>query len=152
MTTLRLAARSARSDWPRCPPVYQPAGSQDIILFGSTRPLADRRFGPDLLLPSAPRTGDPGRKITRKPGDRGGGRPMLHRREFIQASAGAIAAVGLPGAARAAALVTIDAQVHCYERNRPERPWAGTLVGPAEITGDQMVVAMDAVGADGAVL
>src|SRR5258708_19742873 len=77
---------------------------------------------------------------------------MLHRREFIRASAGAIAAVGLPGAARAAAPVTIDAQVHCYERNRPERPWAGTLVGPAEITGDQMAVAMDAVGVDGAVL
>src|ERR1700693_5891062 len=77
---------------------------------------------------------------------------MLHRREFMQASAGAIAAVGLPGAARAAAWKTIDAQVHCYERNRPERPWAGTLVGPDEMTGDQMVAAMDAVGVDGAVL
>jgi hypothetical protein len=41
---------------------------------------------------------------------------MLHRREFMQASAGAIAAVGLPGAARAAAWKTIDAQVHCYEQ------------------------------------
>src|SRR5882672_9913351 len=77
---------------------------------------------------------------------------MLHRREFIQASAGAIAAVGLPGAARAAAWKTIDAQVHCYERNRPERPWAGTLTGPDEVTGDQMVAAMDAVGVDGAIL
>jgi hypothetical protein len=61
---------------------------------------------------------------------------MLHRLEFMQASAGAIAAVGLPGAARAAAWKTIDAQVHSYERNRPERPWAGTLVGPDEMTGD----------------
>ena len=46
----------------------------------------------------------------------------------------------------------IDCQVHAYERNRPERPWAGTLVGPAEVTGDDMVAAMDAVGVDGALL
>jgi hypothetical protein len=50
----------------------------------------------------------------------------LHRREFIQASAaaGAITAVGVPGGARAAAPMTIDAQVHAYERNHPGRPWA----------------------------
>jgi L-fuconolactonase len=47
---------------------------------------------------------------------------------------------------------TIDSQVHAYERNHPGRPWAGTLVGPAEMTGNQMVAAMDAVGVDGAVL
>ncbi len=47
---------------------------------------------------------------------------------------------------------TIDSQVHAYERNHPGRPWAGTLHGPAEVTGDQMVAAMDAVGVDGAVL
>jgi L-fuconolactonase len=47
---------------------------------------------------------------------------------------------------------TLDAQVHAYERNHPGRPWAGVLHGPAEVTGDQMVVAMDAVGVDGAVL
>src|SRR3982074_3831477 len=47
---------------------------------------------------------------------------------------------------------TIDVQVHAYERNRPGRPWLGTLQGPAEVTGDQMVAAMDAVGVDGAVL
>ena len=34
----------------------------------------------------------------------------------------------------------------------PARPWAGTLRGPAEVTGDQMVAAMDAVGVDGALL
>jgi L-fuconolactonase len=45
-----------------------------------------------------------------------------------------------------------DAQVHAYERNHPGRPWVGTLYGPAEVTGDQMVAAMDAVGVDGAVL
>jgi predicted TIM-barrel fold metal-dependent hydrolase len=45
-----------------------------------------------------------------------------------------------------------DAQVHAYERNHPGRPWVGTLHGPAEVTGDQMVAAMDAVGVEGAVL
>ena len=47
---------------------------------------------------------------------------------------------------------TIDCQVHCYERNRPERPWQGRLEGPEEVTGDDMVAAMDAVGVDGAIL
>ena len=49
-------------------------------------------------------------------------------------------------------MVTIDAQVHAYERNHPGRPWAGVLHGPAEVTGDDMVAAMDAVGVDGALL
>ena len=48
--------------------------------------------------------------------------------------------------------LTIDSQVHAYERDRPERPWAGTLQGPAEVTGDDMVASMDAVGVDGALL
>ncbi len=47
---------------------------------------------------------------------------------------------------------TIDSQVHAYERNRPERPWSGFLQGPDEVTGDDMVTAMDAVGVDGALL
>lgn len=47
---------------------------------------------------------------------------------------------------------TIDSQVHAYERNRPERPWVGFLTGPDEVTGDDMVAAMDAVGVDGALL
>src|SRR3974390_539690 len=46
----------------------------------------------------------------------------------------------------------LDAQVHAYERNHPGRPWVGTLYGPTEVTGDQMVAAMDAVGVDGAIL
>lgn len=49
-------------------------------------------------------------------------------------------------------MTTLDAQVHAYERNHPGRPWLGTLHGPAEVTGDQMVAAMDAVGVDGALL
>ena len=47
---------------------------------------------------------------------------------------------------------TIDSQVHAFERNRPERPWIGFLTGPDEVTGGDMVAAMDAVGVDGAVL
>jgi L-fuconolactonase len=49
-------------------------------------------------------------------------------------------------------MLTIDSQVHAYERTHPGRPWVGTLAGPREATGDQMVAAMDAVGVDGAVL
>src|SRR5437868_15239065 len=49
-------------------------------------------------------------------------------------------------------MVTIDSQVHAYERNHPGRPWAGFLHGPAQVTGDDMVAAMDAVGVDGALL
>lgn len=46
----------------------------------------------------------------------------------------------------------IDAQVHCYERNHPGRPWVAVLHGPPEVTGDDMIKAMDAVGVDGALL
>jgi L-fuconolactonase len=46
----------------------------------------------------------------------------------------------------------IDAQVHCYERDHPGRPWAAKLHGEAEVTGDEMIKAMDAVGVDAAVL
>lgn len=46
----------------------------------------------------------------------------------------------------------IDCQVHCYERDHPDRPWVGHLAGPPEVTGDDMVAHMDAVGVDGALL
>ena len=46
----------------------------------------------------------------------------------------------------------VDSQVHAFERSRPERPWSGFLTGPDEVTGDDMVAAMDAVGVDGALL
>jgi L-fuconolactonase len=49
-------------------------------------------------------------------------------------------------------MLTIDAQVHAYERDHPGRPWANVLHGPPEVTGDDMVKAMDAVGVDGALL
>jgi len=44
---------------------------------------------------------------------------------------------------------TIDSQVHAYERNRPERPWNAFLEGPDEVTGDNMVAAMDASASSG---
>ncbi len=37
----------------------------------------------------------------------------------------------------------IDAQVHCYERNHLGRPWAAVLPGPPEVTGPDMIKAMD---------
>jgi len=49
-------------------------------------------------------------------------------------------------------MLVIDAQVHCYERDHPARPWAAVLAGPPEVTGDDMVAAMDDVGVDGALL
>jgi L-fuconolactonase len=49
-------------------------------------------------------------------------------------------------------MLIIDAQVDAYERNHPARPWHKILTGPDEVTGDQMVTAMDAVGVDGAIL
>ena len=49
-------------------------------------------------------------------------------------------------------MLTIDAQVHVYERDHPGRPWADVLAGPPEVTGDDMAAAMDAVGVDAAIL
>jgi len=49
-------------------------------------------------------------------------------------------------------MLTIDAQVHAYERDHPGRPWLAALAGPAEVNGDDMIAAMDAVGVDGALL
>lgn len=49
-------------------------------------------------------------------------------------------------------MLTIDAQLHAYERDRPGRPWAGVLAGPAEVTGDDTVAMLDASGVDGAIL
>src|ERR1700736_4124574 len=47
---------------------------------------------------------------------------------------------------------TIDSQAHSYERDYPGRPWAAVQPGPPEVTGNDMVAAMDAVGVDGALL
>ena len=78
------------------------------------------------------------------------------RRDMLKISA-LSSVTGLLGATRAVAqpkstALTIDCQVHAYERDRPGRPWAAVLTGPPEVTGDNMVAAMDAVGVDGAIL
>lgn len=49
-------------------------------------------------------------------------------------------------------MLTIDCQVHAYERDHPGRPWHAVLHGPSEVTGDDMVAAMDRVGVNGALL
>ncbi|WP_421998058.1 amidohydrolase family protein [Reyranella sp.] len=49
-------------------------------------------------------------------------------------------------------MATIDVQVHCYERDHPGRPWHSVLAGPPEVTGADMIKAMDEVGVDGALL
>lgn len=45
----------------------------------------------------------------------------------------------------------IDAQVHAYEANTPRRPWHKVPNWPDHVTGDEMVLAMDKVGVDGAI-
>ena len=46
----------------------------------------------------------------------------------------------------------IDAQLHAYEHDHPDRPWAGVLAGPAHVTGEETVATLDASGVDGAIL
>jgi L-fuconolactonase len=80
--------------------------------------------------------------------------PAASRRDVLKLSA-LSSAGALLGATRGVAApkaLTIDSQVHAYERDNPSRPWAAVLTGPPEVTGDNMVAAMDAVGVDGAVL
>lgn len=81
---------------------------------------------------------------------------VVTRRDMLKMAA-LSSVIGLAGPTRAAAIpetktLTIDAQVHAYERDHQGRPWAAVLTGPPEVTGDSMVAAMDAVGVDGAVL
>jgi L-fuconolactonase len=49
-------------------------------------------------------------------------------------------------------MTVIDAQVHAYERDSPHRPWRGSLPGPREVTGRDLVAAMTNVGVDKALL
>ena len=49
-------------------------------------------------------------------------------------------------------MATIDVQVHCYERNHPGRPWHAVLTGPPQVTGEDMIKAMNSVGVDGGLL
>jgi predicted TIM-barrel fold metal-dependent hydrolase len=48
-------------------------------------------------------------------------------------------------------MTIIDAQVHAYAANTPERPWHSVPNWPPHVTGDEMVAAMNKVGVDGAI-
>jgi len=48
-------------------------------------------------------------------------------------------------------MAIIDSQIHAYEANTPKRPWRNVPNWPDHVTGDEMVVAMDKVGVDGAI-
>jgi hypothetical protein len=73
----------------------------------------------------------------------------VDRRGVLQA-AGALAAPGpalmRQGHAAARPPVVIDAQVHAYAANTPERPRHNVPNWPAHLTGDEMMAAMDKVG------
>jgi predicted TIM-barrel fold metal-dependent hydrolase len=82
------------------------------------------------------------------------GSRLIDRRTVLQVAA-ALAAAGpalmREGHAAARPPVVIDAQVHSYAANTPERPWHSVPNWPAHVTGDEMVAAMDKVGVDGAI-
>jgi hypothetical protein len=74
------------------------------------------------------------------------GSRLIDRRTVLQAAA-ALAATGpalmREGHAAVRPPVVIDAQVHAYAANTPERPWHSVPNWPAHVTGDEMVAAMD---------
>src|SRR6266700_6944811 len=51
----------------------------------------------------------------------------------------------------ASPMTIIDAQVHAYAANTPQRPWHSVPNWPPHVTGDEMVAAMDKVGVDGTI-
>jgi hypothetical protein len=55
------------------------------------------------------------------------------------------------GQAAARPPVVIDAQVHAYAANTPERPWPSVPNWPAHVTGDEMMAVMGNVGGNGAI-
>src|SRR6266436_3284183 len=56
-----------------------------------------------------------------------------------------------PRPSGASRMTIIDAQVHAYAANTPERPWYSVPNWPPHVTGDEMVAAMNEVGVDGAI-
>jgi L-fuconolactonase len=86
---------------------------------------------------------------------------LIDRRSILRTGAAlAVAGPALLHAARAKAqprpggaspMTIIDAQVHAYAANTPERPWHSVPNWPPHVTGDEMVAAMDKVGVDGAI-
>jgi L-fuconolactonase len=86
---------------------------------------------------------------------------LIDRRSVLRTGA-ALAAAGpallhgalakaQPRPSRASPMMIIDAQVHAYVANTPERPWHSVPNWPPHVTGDEMVGAMDKVGVDGAI-
>src|SRR3978361_388596 len=84
------------------------------------------------------------------------GHRRVDRRTVLRAGT-ALAAAGLLRGPHAEAqqrqqgASIIDAQVHAYAANTPERPWKNVPNWPAHVTGDEMVAAMDKVGVAGAI-
>ena len=69
------------------------------------------------------------------------GSRLIDRRTVLQVAA-ALAAAGpvlmREGQAAARPPVVIDAQVHAYAANTPERPWHSVPNWPAHVTGDEI--------------
>ena len=86
---------------------------------------------------------------------------LIDRRSVLRAGAGLAAAVpallqgaqakAQPRQSGAKPMTIIDAQVHAYAANTPQRPWHSVPNWPPHVTGDEMVAAMDKVGVDGAI-
>ena len=81
---------------------------------------------------------------------------LMDRRSVLRAGA-VLAAAGpallhgahakaQPRPSGASPMAIIDAQVHAYAANTPERPWHSVPNWPPHVTGDEMVAAMDKVG------
>ena len=153
------AADRPRRSWP--PPNEKRAAGRRLRLWSADCfPPPSARFAIARVAPSRDR--GPSNRPRSEPCDpgtagRGSGIRCLSS-TCIDANssgvgrAGAIAASGCREPPAPPPRRSIDAQVHAYERNHPGRPWAARLSDPEEMTGDQMVAAMDAVGVDGAVL
>src|SRR5580704_7297417 len=86
---------------------------------------------------------------------------LIDRRDVLRVGAG-LAAAGpallhgthaqaQPQPSGASPMTIIDAQVHAYAANTPERPWHTVPNWPPHVTGDEMVAAMNKVGVDGAI-
>jgi len=86
---------------------------------------------------------------------------LIDRRSVLRAGA-ALAAAGpallhgvhakaQPRPSGASPMTIIDAQVHAYAANTPQRPWHNVPNWPPHVTGDEMVAAMNKVGVDGAI-
>src|SRR5262249_33783450 len=81
-------------------------------------------------------------------------RQMIRRRELLRVIAGAMTTVPcrvFAQTAGASPMTIIDSQVHAYEANTPKRPCHTVPNWPDQVTGDEMVAAMDKVGVDGAI-